>query len=663
MRGYYFQGLLGDLIKKISKKANNDGIALEDWRWIKSELEIIEEQYYEDLLKERARNYEGIDGTELISWMANTIMRYVAIDVKDAFVVSLWILHTYLQESFEVSPYLLISSPTKRCGKTKLITLLSKLSCNALYSSNISPAGIYRIIELEKPLTLLIDEFDAVYNDRSETGEAFRGILNAGHYKNNAYVIRVDNGKPSKFSTYCSKAIAKIGNFPETIEDRGIKIEMERKRPDLKLEKIPQGKDAFFELKVAIFWWINTHKEEIEKAYSEIDILVENDRARDNFLPLLAVAKVISDELFQAIKTIFEGKKYEENEIEIQILRDIKEVFEEKGINEISTSELIEELCKDDTKPWATFSNGKPITPHKLGRILSKFHIQHHYTKDSNGKKVRGYSLDSFKNVFEKYLTPFLIGKSVKVFLSNPEAILHNFLNRIPKNQKCESVPDQYGSHSIPLLEGKNWGITTEEIEMVENDSGSQREHFLEHFEHFEHGGEGVKNENEGNGNLTLPKGTLLGRSIKMLENVARYFKGNTYPIVPPEEAGVNSISEDLAKKYIEEGWAKLIEPMDLEKARENLRLLFKEFGLYEEKNRDGDKGKEYPNSEKQTNLYKAIRNFSLNYKRKPKEIYKAGNIINGADFSPSTIDKLLEGGFIVPYDEEDTSYEDELPF
>jgi hypothetical protein len=190
--------------------------------------------------------------------------------------------------------------------------------------------------------------------------------------------------------------------------------------------------------------------------------------------------------------------------------------------------------------------------------------------------------------------------------------------------------------------------------------------------------------------NISELKGTLLGRSIKMLENVGRYFKGNTYPVVLPEEAGVNSISEDLAKKYLKEGYAKLIEPMDLEKLRENYRLLLKEFGLYpvedkpevepvfnnlqeqiEYANKMFDKAyesltkKESSNSKdssliKDENLnseregiqrYKVIKSFTLRYLTKPNRIYEAGYILKGTDLPKDTIEQLLEQEYIKPYE------------
>ncbi len=61
-----------------------------------------------------------------------------------------------------------------------------------------------------------------------------RGILNSGHQKFSAYVLRiVDTGsdhEPRRYSTWAPKAIAMIGKMPSTLTSRAIRIELQRKR-------------------------------------------------------------------------------------------------------------------------------------------------------------------------------------------------------------------------------------------------------------------------------------------------------------------------------------------------------------------------------------------------------------------------------------------------
>jgi len=68
-------------------------------------------------------------------------------------------LRTFLAEHFLFSPRLSISSPTKGCGKTMLLDVLSRLVLRPLLASNVTSAAVFRVIEKYNPC-LLIDEAD-----------------------------------------------------------------------------------------------------------------------------------------------------------------------------------------------------------------------------------------------------------------------------------------------------------------------------------------------------------------------------------------------------------------------------------------------------------------------------------------------------------------------
>src|SRR5260370_1278685 len=82
--------------------------------------------------------------------------------------------------------YIGVESPEKRCGKTTLLSALSRLVRRPVVAANISPPAFFRVIEEARP-TLLIDEADTFLHGNEE----MRGILNAGYHKDTAYVLRV----------------------------------------------------------------------------------------------------------------------------------------------------------------------------------------------------------------------------------------------------------------------------------------------------------------------------------------------------------------------------------------------------------------------------------------------------------------------------------------
>ena len=143
-----------------------------------------------------------VDGEELLNWIQEELNRHVILPKCAAEAITLWIMLTYCHQAFNVLPLLGIISPVKRCGKTTLIEILHGFTNKGLTASSITPAAVYRTIEKYTP-TLLIDEADTFLKNNDE----LRGIINSGHTRASAHVIRVegDSHEPVKFSTWGPK--------------------------------------------------------------------------------------------------------------------------------------------------------------------------------------------------------------------------------------------------------------------------------------------------------------------------------------------------------------------------------------------------------------------------------------------------------------------------
>ena len=100
---------------------------------------------------------EPVNGKALLDDLKQWLVRFVILPKWVAETVVLWIVHTYAFELRRVSTYLGIESPESECGKTTLITLLSKVVNRPQPASNISSPAFYRAIHELRP-TLLIDE-------------------------------------------------------------------------------------------------------------------------------------------------------------------------------------------------------------------------------------------------------------------------------------------------------------------------------------------------------------------------------------------------------------------------------------------------------------------------------------------------------------------------
>ena len=160
---------------------------------------------------------DAVDGSVLLNELTAAISRYVVVGKDIARAIALWIVHTYALAAFNITPRLAIKSPLPQCGKSTLLDVLSCLVCRPLATVNITAAALFRIVETANP-TLLIDEADTFLVKNDE----LRAILNSGHRRGSACVIRIEgeNLEPRQFSTYAAAAIASIGPLPHTLEDR-----------------------------------------------------------------------------------------------------------------------------------------------------------------------------------------------------------------------------------------------------------------------------------------------------------------------------------------------------------------------------------------------------------------------------------------------------------
>ncbi len=153
---------------------------------------------------------DPVDGQQLMAQVTMMLKRYVVMSEEALDAVALWLVRAHAHDLFDVNPRLALLSPEKACGKTTVLELLERLTPRSLMASNISPAAVFRIIEAEQP-TLLMDEMDSF----SDTHEELRGILNSGHRRAGAKVVKTvgDAHEVKTFSTWCPMVAARIGRL------------------------------------------------------------------------------------------------------------------------------------------------------------------------------------------------------------------------------------------------------------------------------------------------------------------------------------------------------------------------------------------------------------------------------------------------------------------
>ena len=310
--------------------------------------------------------HDLVDGVAHLDSIFEILKRFIAAKLEVLRAAALWTSFTWFIEDVRVAPLAIITSPEKRCGKTLLTTLMSRLCRDPLPASNITPSALFRSIEKWKP-TLILDEADTFLREN----EDLRGLINSGHTRSTAFVIRCsgDNHEPTSFHTFGAKLLAGIGNLPETIMDRAVVLRLRRKKPDEKMERIRKTPDALFDelcRKQARF--STDHTKTIADANPTIPENL-NDREQDNWEPLLAIADAVGGhwpETARYAAVELSQNEDEQSSIAIQLLSDIRQIFSDKQTKRISSANLIEALCTDEERPWSTFKQGAKITSRQV---------------------------------------------------------------------------------------------------------------------------------------------------------------------------------------------------------------------------------------------------------------------------------------------------------
>ena len=349
---------------------------------------------------------EVIDPARLLDEITKTIQRFIVLDKHQAQAASLWICASWFIDVIQCAPIALINAPEKACGKTQLLTVMAKLSPRSLQASGISPSALYRVIQMYQP-TLFVDEIETILKDNEE----LRGLINAGHTRDSASVIRCvgDNHEPTKFSVWSMKAIAGINaiRLAETVTSRSIVFELRRKRPDENFERLRHAEDDLFStLSSKLARFSKDYSIEVSKSRPElIDAL--SDRENDNWEPLLQVANVAGGPwphiaINCAVKLTESNTSSKSTANEL--LEDIKEIFESRKIIKIQTSELINALCEDSEKPWETYNRGKHISSRQLANKLKDYGIKSKDIRFAYEGVKKGFEVEQFNDAFSRYL-------------------------------------------------------------------------------------------------------------------------------------------------------------------------------------------------------------------------------------------------------------------
>ncbi len=353
-----------------------------------------------------------LTGAETLDLAHATLTRYVVFPCPEAaHAATLYAAATHVQGELEFAPRLVIKSPVKRCGKSRLLDVLGCLVARPLLTSDISAAALVRSIGGTDPPTLMLDEADATFGKalkNDEKAEHLRGILNAGFGRDRPYrrwdvTIRA----VEECATFGMAVLAGIGDMPDTIEDRAIVITMRRRTAAEPVAKYRIRRDKGLVWKVGrkLGEWTGEIADKAARAEPVMPAELD-DRAQDVWEALVAVADLAGGTwpararraalVLSAARTAAEATAGE------RLLADLHAAF---GAEErMHTETILARLHEMDEAPWPDWY-GHPLTPRDLARLLKPFGVSSADVK-IDGVTKKGYKREDLHEQWTRLAPP-----------------------------------------------------------------------------------------------------------------------------------------------------------------------------------------------------------------------------------------------------------------
>jgi hypothetical protein len=211
------------------------------------------------------------------------------------------------------------------------------------------------------------------------------------------------------FDVFCPKVIAGIGDLPDTLADRSIRVRLRRARPGerparARARDVRPLADALRERVAA--WTAELLDDLAAFRLENLDI---DDRANDMWEPLVAIAEAAGGDwptrAREAALNLAGERDAADASTGVRLLADIRFVFDEAGTDRMTSSGLCDALNAREESGWGGWNHGNGINPRDLARRLKEYDVIPGTVRVGAGT-AKGYTRERFADAFARYLPP-----------------------------------------------------------------------------------------------------------------------------------------------------------------------------------------------------------------------------------------------------------------
>jgi hypothetical protein len=293
---------------------------------------------------------------------------------------------TFFREVFYTYPYFDFFSPENNTGKTTAMKVLIWCSYYGFCMQRPTEAILFRAVDSCHG-AIGIDEIDKLYLKYNENANIF-SLLNSGYSKGLASYRMDMSGEVPKIIAYDGfglKAFTRTEEIPKELISRSIIITMLRNKGFKHIIRDPEPGD-FQQIRDKLYFYRLKHFERIKKIYEEIkksDSL--EGRQGDLYYPLLTMAKLVSDDLFNRILEYAKKESREKAGNELDPINEalLRTLIEERKIGHVELKGLTDSV-NERLIAQGEIKEKESIWPKTIGTRLRGFKFKKSLFKPHN---------------------------------------------------------------------------------------------------------------------------------------------------------------------------------------------------------------------------------------------------------------------------------------
>jgi hypothetical protein len=180
-------------------------------------------------------------------------------------------------------------------------------------------------------------------------------------------------------------------------------VQLQRKPPGAKVERLRKRDNEWFAaLRSNAARWVADNFDRLVDPDPDIPNAL-NDRAADNWRPLLAIADLAGGEWPQLARQAgltLSGEAHD-RAIGVELLKDIRLAFGDDEV--IRSTDLVAKLSADPERPWADWKHGRSLTQRQLASLLAPFHVISTTVHPPSLPHGKGYRRADFEEAWKAY--------------------------------------------------------------------------------------------------------------------------------------------------------------------------------------------------------------------------------------------------------------------